>query len=52
MMAGPSQGMTGIPCKPPCGALTRKGKVLSDKEKAAKSCQVRFSELNESELAE
>jgi hypothetical protein len=42
--------MTGILYKPPCGAFIRKEKVLSDKEKAEAICQVRISELNESEL--
>jgi hypothetical protein len=41
--------MTGKPYKPPCGAVNRKGMVLSDKEKVAlKRHQVGFSELNES----
>ena len=52
MVVGPPQGMTGIPCKPPYGAFTRKAEVLSDREKAVENCQVGFNELNESESLE
>ena len=34
MMEGPSEDVTGKSSKPLCGAIIRKGVVLSDKEKA------------------
>ena len=52
MVAEPPYGLTDKPYKPLCGAFVRKAKVLSDREKVGITCQVRFSELNESELSD